>query len=66
MTIEYAIQEKTFIDGKFDRLDTGRGFPEVKYTHEQAEEIVNRQNERYGLVWQRVVSREVTDWTPLE
>lgn len=63
--IEYAIQEKTFIDGDFDRLSTGRGFPEVKYTREQAEEIVNRQNKRYDVVWQRVVFREVSDWKPV-
>lgn len=66
MTTEWAIQEKTFIDGDFDRIQTGHGFPTKPFTREEAEEIVERQNKRYDTVWQRVVSREVTDWTPVE
>lgn len=66
MTIEYAIQEKTFVDGPFDRIQTGRGsYPEVKYTLEEVEGYVSRQNSRYGKVIARVVSREVSDWTPV-
>lgn len=66
MTTEWAIQEKTFIDGEFDRIQTGHGFPERKYTREEVERYVKSANERYNTEWTRVVSREVTDWAPVE
>lgn len=66
MRREYAIQEKTLLDGDFDRLRTGHGpFDSIPYTREEAEELVERQNKRYGVPWMRVVFREVSDWYPL-
>lgn len=59
MTVEWACQYKTFLDGDYDRLVTTWNFRRI--TEQEARDMVESMNRsKEGLA--RLMSREVPDW----
>jgi hypothetical protein len=60
-TIEWAVQERTVVDGPWDRIDDGAGWSNRYgrlYTEEEARDICVKAESRQFL-WRRVVTRTV-------
>ncbi|WP_271983593.1 hypothetical protein [Pseudoclavibacter terrae] len=69
VTAQFAIQEKTFLDGDYDRLDTGAGWSNRRgrrYTEAEAHARAERQSGLSRPIPTRVMRRFVTQYEPVE
>lgn len=69
VTAQFAIQEKTFLDGDYDRLDTGAGWSNRRghrYTEAEAHARAERQSSLSRPIPTRVMRRFVTEYEPVE
>ncbi|MBF4549490.1 hypothetical protein [Pseudoclavibacter sp. VKM Ac-2888] len=68
-TEQFAIQEKTFLDGEYDRLDTGAGWSNRRgrrYTEAEAHARAERQSNLSRSIPTRVMRRFVTEYEPVD